>query len=86
VRDNIDPLAMKLTVALHLPSDKEKHVRNVVIDVSRDNRDPNLLFSQVGQRAGLVSESIVVSAFTSLWLEGNGPVVEKMSDFIKQSL
>jgi hypothetical protein len=84
VRENIDSLAMKLAVALHLPSNKDEHVRRVVLDVSVSNRDPHLLFSQVGDKAGLIPANIVSSAFVSLWMEGNRNEAERVADFIKK--
>lgn len=84
VNSNLDTLAMRLAVALHLSSTKEEHVTGVVREVSLHNRDPHLLFSQVGIKAGLIPTNIVSSAFISLWMEGNLEQVKRIADFIEK--
>jgi predicted ATPase len=83
VASNISELSMRLAVALHLQPEAEGRVKAAVEDVSRTNRDPHLLFSQVGQRAGLIPAAIVSSAFIGLWLAGNRTEVTKISEFIE---
>lgn len=84
VNSNLDTLAMKLAVALHLSAAKEEHVKVVVRTVSLHNRDPHLLFSQVGMKAGLIPTNIVSSAFISLWMEGNPDRVNRIAKFIEK--
>ena len=86
VRDSIDSLAMKLAISLHLPPEKEARVRQVVTEVSLSNRDPHLLFNQVGQKLGFISERIVASAFVALWAEGNPTEVARLTKFISDVL
>ena len=84
VNSNLDTLAMRMAVALHLSSTKDEHVKNVVREVSLHNRDPHLLFSQVGMKAGLIPASIVSSAFIALWMEGNPGQVQRIAEFIEK--
>ena len=56
----------------------------MVREVSLHNRDPHLLFSQVGLKAGLIPANIVSSAFISLWMEGNPDQVERIAAFIEK--
>lgn len=86
VSGSIDDLAMQLAVALHLTVEKEKRVKDVVEEVSRSNRDPHLLFSQVGRKAGLISETIVASAFIGLWMGGNKETVDSLAAKIARAL
>ncbi|MBB4797981.1 putative ATPase [Brevundimonas bullata] len=86
VRNNIDSLSMRLAVSMHLPPDKEGTVRKVVEDVSNTNRDPHLLFSQIGLRSGLVPTKIVSSAFLSLWIDGNPVDSQRIADAIVEVL
>jgi len=86
VRDNIGALSMQLAVALHLPTDAEAKVRKAVEEVALSNRDPHLLFNQVGQKAGFIPSSIVSSAFIGLWIHGNPTNVRKISEFIASNL
>lgn len=86
VHGNIATLSMKLAVALHLPASQEEHVKNVVNEVAKTNRDPHVLFSQVGDKAGLVPVSIVSSAFISQWLDGNKGNADRIATFIKRQV
>lgn len=84
VRGNISSLAMKLAIALHLPAEMEDRVAKAVIEVSMSNRDPHLLFNQLGQRLGFIPSAIVASAFVSLWVAGNGLEASAISDAIEE--
>jgi len=86
VKNNIDNLSMKLAIALHLPAEKDAKVRDVVIEVSLTNRDPHLLFNQVGQRLGFIPASIVSSAFIALWVAGNEQEAMRVADFIQSNV
>ncbi len=86
VRIEIQNLSMKLAVALHLSTEKDDWVRKIVEEISLSNRDPHLLFNQVGQRAGLIPSNIVSSAFVGLWLAGNGQAAKEISDYILANL
>ncbi|MBN9546306.1 MAG: hypothetical protein J0I19_12590, partial [Alphaproteobacteria bacterium] len=86
VNSNIDTLAMKLAVGLHMAASKETHVKSVVKEVSLHNRDPHLLFSQVGEKAGLIPANIVSSAFIALWMEGNPTEVQRIASFIEDAV
>jgi hypothetical protein len=86
VHDNIDTLSMRLAVALHLNPQKERHVKNVVDNIAITNRDPHVLFSQIGRDAGLIPENIVCSAFISLWIVGNEKETDRVSKFILSAM
>ena len=86
VRSNLASLSMKLAVGLHLSPEKETWVRDQVEDIGLLNRDPHVLFNQVGQRTGLIPENIVSSAFISLWLDGNREKAKRISNFIRAAL
>lgn len=86
VKDNIDGLAMKLAIAVHLSPEAEPRVATAVREVSLSNRDPHLLFNQVGQKLGFISQAIVQSAFTALWIDGNPAATERVSAFLEQAL
>jgi hypothetical protein len=82
VATHIDDLSMKLAVALHLQPEQEDRVKRVVNEVNQINRDPHLLFSQVGQKAGLIPTAIVSSAFIGLWMAGNPTESARIAEFI----
>lgn len=89
VLDDIERLAAKLAVALHLRVEQQTVVVAVVRDVMNTNRDPHLLFSQVGERLGLISESVVRGAFLSLWTQTYpnqvSDIVDPMRDLLPMS-
>jgi hypothetical protein len=86
VQEHLDTLSMQLAVGFHQAPDREGAVRKAVEDVALSNRDSHLLFTQVGQRAGLVPESIVSSAFIGLWIAGNKSDAIRIADFVRANL
>ena len=80
VLDNLDELAAKIAVAVHLPVERQADVVKVVREISSTNRDPHLLFAQVGDRLGLIAERIIRSAFISLWAQNNIVEVQQLLD------
>jgi len=54
--------------------------------VSHTNRDPHLLFNQIGLKIGFVSEPIVRGAFLSVWIQENQSEVEKIVKPILEAL
>jgi len=56
-------------VALHLPFDKADIVETTINEIRTTNRDEHLLFSQVGEKLGFISENIVRNAFLAIWNE-----------------
>jgi hypothetical protein len=74
----------KLSVALLQKFEDSDKVLGVCRDVRRTNLDAHLLFSQVGERLGLVPERTVSSAFTTIWAQSNSDEVNKLlSDVMK---
>jgi ABC-type multidrug transport system ATPase subunit len=78
VLDKLDDLAAKIAVAVHLPVERQADVVRTVRDVSSTNRDPHLLFAQVGDRLGLIAERIIRSAFLSLWAQNYESEVQQL--------
>ncbi|ESZ17533.1 hypothetical protein X735_01260 [Mesorhizobium sp. L2C085B000] len=77
---------MKLAVGLHLSPEKEGRVKQMVEEISRSNRDPHLLFNQVGQSLGFIPANIVTSAFIGLWIDGNTGEAARIADFIRHNV
>jgi hypothetical protein len=86
VKENIETLSMLLAAGLHLHPEKDQAVKNVVNEVSLTNRDPHLLFNQVGQKAGPIASSVVSSAFINLWINGNEDSIKPIADKIRSCL
>ncbi len=60
-----------LTVGCQRPISMQEQVAKVIKDVARANRDPHLLFNQVGEKLGFVPESTVRGAFLAVWIQEN---------------
>jgi len=75
-----------LTVSLHLLNEKQAFVTDVLNKVALTNRDPHLLFNEVGLKLGFIPEEIVKGAFVSLWIRGHSdqlkPLVMRINDEI----
>lgn len=60
-----------LTVSCQRAPEAQELVRESMEGVLRTNRDPHLLFIQLGMKIGLVPEAIVRGAFLALWVRAN---------------
>jgi hypothetical protein len=52
-------------------------------EVSHTNRDPHVLFNQVGMKLGFVPEAIVQGAFLALWVRSNPTFCELLANQAK---
>jgi energy-coupling factor transporter ATP-binding protein EcfA2 len=86
VFSNLERNIAFLTIALQRAPDKQGLVSREVRKVSQTNRDPHLLFTQVGLNIGFVPESIVRGAFLSIWIQENSNEAEKIVEPIKRAL
>lgn len=75
-----------LTVACHFPLEKQDFVQTAIRNISRTNRDPHLLFSQIGLALSFTAEAIIRSAFINLWISQNPDACQKIIISIKQHL
>lgn len=69
VLERIQPAAARLTAALQLPLTRQSEVVDVVTGTGDTCRDHHLLFTQIGERLGLLAEVIVRGAFLSVWAD-----------------
>jgi len=60
-----------LTVSCHRPPEAQELVRHSIEEVTRTNRDPHLIFNQLGMKIGFIPEGIVRGAFLALWVRAN---------------
>jgi hypothetical protein len=86
VLENLDSNIALLTVACQRPAEKQQDVANIVRSISYTNRDPHLLFSQVGIKMGFVPEAIIKGAFLSVWLTENTNDIAKIIETIKKTI
>lgn len=86
VVSNLATNLAQLTVSCQVQISKQGFVEEVVQEVSRTNRDPHLLFSQIGLKLGFISEEIIQGAFLSIWAQENPKEVEKIFTYIAKIL
>jgi hypothetical protein len=60
-----------LTVSCQRAPEAQDLVLRSIEEVARTNRDPHLLFNQLGIKIGFVPEAIVRGAFLALWVRSN---------------
>ena len=73
----------KLSVAMLERFENANKVLEICVDVRRSNRDPHLLFSQVGERLGLVLEATVSAAFANIWAQTYNTAASNIVDAIR---
>lgn len=71
VRSHLAEDLVVLTVSCQRPPEAQAIVQAAIEEVIRTNRDPHLLYVQLGMRIGLVPEAIVRGAFLALWVRRN---------------
>ncbi|WP_004471279.1 ATP-dependent nuclease [Leptospira santarosai] len=69
IMSKISELIGEITVSLHLNYEKQGEVMNILNQVSSTNRDEHIIFSQIGERLGFLSENVVQNAFLSVWVK-----------------
>lgn len=75
-----------LTVACQRSVEKQDFVAAKIREISHTNRDPHLLFDQVGIKIGFVPASVVRGAFFSVWIQENVSEADEIARHIKSAL
>jgi ABC-type multidrug transport system ATPase subunit len=78
VVDAWDEYGGKLTVAVLQPFHRSEKVKAILKDVRNTNRDMHLLFSQVGEKLGLIPEQTVRAAFANIWAQAHPHAVRDL--------
>lgn len=84
--NNLDSNIALLTVACQRPMEKQRVVAEAIKGISSTNRDPHLLFSQLGIKLGFVPETTVRGAFLTSWIQENPNDVIKLVEPIMKAL
>jgi len=85
VLNNIENNIAMLTVACQKPISQQETVSKVIKEISKTNRDPHLLFSQIGIKLGFISAEIIRGAFLSIWTQENEHEVSKIVDAVNKN-
>ena len=75
-----------LTVSLQLPPAKQDFVKQIISEVASTNRDPHLIFNQIGIKLGFIPEEIVKGAFVNLWIRDHQTELEQFCNRIKEEI
>jgi len=71
VRARLDQDLAILTVSCQRAPEAQDLVLRSIEEIARTNRDPHVLFNQVGIKIGFIPEAIVRGAFLALWVRSN---------------
>lgn len=80
VMEHLDQISGELAVSLLKPYEFESQLKGAMESVRNTNRDPHLLFAQLGRRVGFVPEARVKEAFLAAWCRVNAQFVHDISD------
>ena len=75
-----------LTVSLQLDPTKQDFVTRMIGEVSSTNRDPHIIFNQIGIKIGFIPEDIVKGAFVNLWIRGRKTEFKSFCDRMKHEI
>nr|VFK27681.1 MAG: ATPase/GTPase, AAA15 family [Candidatus Kentron sp. MB]VFK33051.1 MAG: ATPase/GTPase, AAA15 family [Candidatus Kentron sp. MB]VFK75711.1 MAG: ATPase/GTPase, AAA15 family [Candidatus Kentron sp. MB] len=75
-----------LTVHMQLASTKQTLVKRVMEEVDSTNRDPHVIFNQIGDKLDFIPEGIVKGAFISLWVRSREADFKPLCDRITREV
>ena len=84
--EKLETVAGELTVALLRPYEDHARVAEIIRRVRNTNRDPHLLFSQVGKQLGFLTEDRVKEAFIAIWVRSYPEEVDQIVDRFRSKL
>jgi len=67
VMDSLPDMSGILAVSLHKKFEDAERIITQIKDIRRANRDPHILFSQIGRALGLIPEEIIIGGFLNVW-------------------
>jgi hypothetical protein len=80
IRNGLDRDLAVLTVSCQRAPEAQDLVNSVIAEVASTNRDPHLIFNQIGMKMGFVPEAIVRGAFLALWVRANSEFCEDLAN------
>lgn len=80
VRAELESNIAILTVSCQRAPEAQEKVRRVIEEIAHTNRDPHVIFNQIGIGIGFVSEKIVRGAFLAIWVRNNAPFCQQIAD------
>lgn len=86
VKANLAQNIALLTVSLQLPPEKQQFVANVINEIAETNRDPHLIFNQIGIKLNFTAEAVVRGAFVTIWLRENSEIIRPLIGLITETM
>jgi predicted ATPase len=83
VRGGLDSDLAVLTVSCQRAPEAQELVRRSIDEIAATNRDPHLIFTQIGIKIGFVSEIVVRGAFLALWVRSNQDFCQDLASRVK---
>lgn len=80
VLENIDSVSGELAISLLKPYEFESKLKAFLESVRNTNRDPHLLFAQLGKKIGFVPEARVKEAFLAIWCTLNTEYIDDLAN------
>lgn len=71
IRNRLDKDLAILTVSCQRAPENQSLMSKAIEKIANTNRDPHLIFNQIGTEIGFVPETIVRGAFLALWVRAN---------------
>jgi hypothetical protein len=78
-----DQFGSKLTVALLHKYEDTASVKKHCEEIKLTNRDSHLLFAQIGEKLGLLTEQTVATAFANIWAQANNDKITQLLEPIR---
>lgn len=75
-----------LTVSCQRAPEAQSFVRNAIEEIEKTNRDPHLIFNQIGMQIGFVPEAIIRGAFMALWIRYNQNFCDKLTAVVRSRI
>jgi AAA15 family ATPase/GTPase len=75
--ERINEVSGELAIALLKPYEFESKLKPEIESVRNTNREPHLLFSQLGKRIGFIPEARVKEAFLTIWCRSNSEFIDE---------
>ncbi len=82
ILERLDDISGELAVSLLKPYEFETKLKEHIKSVRNTNRDPHLLYAQLGKKIGFIPENRVKEAFLSIWCRLNQHYVDDISQHL----
>lgn len=86
IRERLNENLAILTVSCQRAPEKQNLVQRTIEEVTATNRDPHLIFNQIGIKIGFIPEAIIRGAFLALWVRSNPDFCRNLADQAMQRI